>query len=482
MAPVSEAGVRGACPGVHTPFVGPDGGLVRIRLLGGALTSAQLRACADHAAAGGGGLEITGRANLQLRGVAPAGLPAVAEALVAAGLADPVPARDERRNVLLGPTAGIDPHELLDLRALAAEFAARLAARPGAAPKFGVLLDGGGRVHLRGRPFDLALGAMTTPEGEVLLEVALAGALPLVSNSGGRLHLSDPSNGSASLLVRPEAAGALVDAVLALCPDGGRVRDAVAALGSEGVVDRLVEACPAARSATGCAQAPYRGSSATGCVSVGRTMAADLAGTHDQRQAGAVWCGASPLLGRLDAGTAAALADVADEFGGGEVRLTPWRGVVVPGIPAGRGPAAAAALEQLGLATDPADPVHTVVACAGQPGCAAALTDTQADGARLVALLRALPPAERPAAVHLSGCPKACATREQLAVTLVGGPEPGRYSLFHAATGTDGFGDLVTDGLHPDAALAAVLSAAPTATPAAAPVATPAASSAGASA
>jgi hypothetical protein len=150
-----------------------------------------------------------------------------------------------------------------------------------------------------------------------------------------------------------------------------------------------------------------------------------------------VWIGATPVLGRLGPEAARAVADVADRYGSGEVRLTPWRSVILPGVDAARAGHAVAALEAAGLSTDPADPVHDVIACAGSEGCPKGVTDTQADGAHLVALLRRSTRAERRrsvpafgATVHLSGCPKSCATREACDVTLVGGPVPGTYELF----------------------------------------------------
>jgi len=50
------------------------------------------------------------------------------------------------------------------------------------------------------------------------------------------------------------------------------------------------------------------------------------------------------------------------------VRLTPWRGLVVP-----------VGTDTSGLITDPASPWHGVSACTGRPGCAKSLSDVRAD-------------------------------------------------------------------------------------------------------
>ncbi|MGW0122655.1 cobalamin biosynthesis protein CobG, partial [Streptomyces sp. NPDC003327] len=94
-------------------------------------------------------------------------------------------------------------------------------------------------------------------------------------------------------------------------------------------------------------------------------------------------------LGRLTAAQLRGLADGAEE-----VRLTPWRGAVVVGVPAAR----LDALEAYGLVTRPDSPWVGVSACTGRPGCAKSLADVRADAA----------PATAGLPVHLSGCERRC--------------------------------------------------------------------------
>ncbi|MEU2393147.1 hypothetical protein [Streptomyces sp. NPDC007369] len=86
----------------------------------------------------------------------------------------------------------------------------------------------------------------------------------------------------------------------------------------------------------------------------------------------------------------------------GRMRLTPWRGIVVPGLTADRAPGALAALADAGLVTAPNDPWRSVTACTGRPGCAKSLADVRAD-ARAVAAR-----ATGPLPVHWSGCERRC--------------------------------------------------------------------------
>jgi precorrin-3B synthase len=120
--------IRGWCPGVHEPMPSGDGLLVRVKPFGGILTAAGLRGIAAASVRYGNGvIELTSRGNLQIRGLTPATAPDFAADMVAAGLADPDPARERRRNVI--PVPPCDD-------SLVAAIEAVLADLPGLAPKF----------------------------------------------------------------------------------------------------------------------------------------------------------------------------------------------------------------------------------------------------------------------------------------------------------------------------------------------------------
>src|SRR5215470_331896 len=62
--------IKGWCPSAFRPMLSGDGLVVRIRPRGGRLTAAQACGIADLAERHGNGLiDLTGRANLQIRGV-----------------------------------------------------------------------------------------------------------------------------------------------------------------------------------------------------------------------------------------------------------------------------------------------------------------------------------------------------------------------------------------------------------------------------
>lgn len=124
--------VRGWCPSVHEPMRSGDGLLARVKPFGGRLPANALRAIADAVEAYGNGIiELTSRGNLQVRGLHEASAPGFASAMVTAGLADPDPARERRRNIIVMP-----PYD----DALAAEVEAILSSIGGLPAKFCVAI------------------------------------------------------------------------------------------------------------------------------------------------------------------------------------------------------------------------------------------------------------------------------------------------------------------------------------------------------
>ncbi|HKH04523.1 MAG TPA: precorrin-3B synthase [Acidimicrobiales bacterium] len=223
---------RGVCPSVRRPMTAGDGLLARVRLAGGSLTPDQARALAATAARHGNGVvELTSRANVQVRGVRPEALDALVADLTDAGLLSAVPEGEASADVVVPPASGADPTERLDVRPLADALRARL--RAGATgplhPKAGVVLDGGGTLSVRGLAADVSLGAtVDTVTGEVVLEVVLGHPLAHAQES------------ATALVVTPEAAPDLVTRLLTLAARGTaavlgptRVRDLVATHGRD---------------------------------------------------------------------------------------------------------------------------------------------------------------------------------------------------------------------------------------------------------
>ncbi|WP_296507283.1 precorrin-3B synthase [Rhodoferax sp.] len=152
----SEPRIQGWCPGALRPMPSGDGLVVRVRPTLGRLTPLQAQGLAGLAQQYASPmLELTSRANLQLRGVCPDSYPALINGLRTLGLLDERADIEGRRNLLLSPfwtdsdgTPAIC--EALTL-ALAAPDAPTL---PG---KFGFALDLGAPPVLRAGSADIRL-------------------------------------------------------------------------------------------------------------------------------------------------------------------------------------------------------------------------------------------------------------------------------------------------------------------------------------
>lgn len=103
-APPNGPIVKGWCPGAHRPMRSGDGLVVRVRPCRGTLSVTQMLALCDIAQeVGSGMLDLTSRANLQIRGVAPEAHAALLHRLDALGLIDADPAVEGHRNILMPP-------------------------------------------------------------------------------------------------------------------------------------------------------------------------------------------------------------------------------------------------------------------------------------------------------------------------------------------------------------------------------------------
>lgn len=418
--------VRGACPSVRNAFEERDGELIRIRLTGGVLTSGQLGAVAECASAAGATAEITSRANLQLRGISPHDLDSVTNALEEVGLADSGPGE-----VLFGPMTGLDPSELADVGPAGREAAARLAteAPAGLRPKFCALLDGGGPFNLRGRRYDLCLGAVRTTDGDVRFELHIGEPLPTGTVSDGQVVTTDAS-GLVSIVMAGAALGALEKAPLSeVVHRRGKTETIAEIVSRAGAAVEMTDESRLLRP-LGPGKAPI------GVVS--GSVSGRVSGSASGRASGVVSVGAMPVLGRIQPAALHQVARISREFGRGEVRFTPWRSILLPDIARSAAPSSAAALTGAGLTCDPDDPAIGVVACAGSSGCPAGNADTQADGQALIDALRSAldqDPPKAPLRIHLSGCAKRCASRGGDDITFIAEGPDDSYDMYRDDAG-----------------------------------------------
>lgn len=165
---MSGFSVKGWCPDAWRPMMSGDGLLVRIKPRLGRLSREQLLGLCGAATAHGNGLiDVTRRANLQIRGVDEGGWLALLEKLVALELVDTDAAMEKCRNILITPDwqAGDDSHRIVS------ELLGRLGEFPALPGKVGFVVDAGPTRLLADEPGDFRIersadgGLMLRAEG-----------------------------------------------------------------------------------------------------------------------------------------------------------------------------------------------------------------------------------------------------------------------------------------------------------------------------
>jgi precorrin-3B synthase len=315
--------IKGWCPSALRPMLSGDGLVVRIRPRGGRLSASQAAGIAELAWRYGNGLiDLTGRANLQIRGVRAEDHHVLIAALAPLDLIDADLDLEVQRNILVAPFW----NEGDDTASLAAELELALAGTPlGLPAKFGFAVDCGAERVLAQAPADIRIERGAQAE--------------LIVRADGR------PQGRA--VPRTEAVGialALADWFVA----SGGVHDGRGRM--------------AAHIASGAALPEALAGHATPVPAI----APPQPGLH----AGGVLVGLA--FGQMQSATLKCLAGLAPGL-----RMTPWRMILLEGL--------REMPRQDGLVTRPADPVLRVAACTGAPACPEAHAETRALAAALAA-------------------------------------------------------------------------------------------------
>ncbi len=322
---MSTPGIRGWCPGAHRPMTSGDGLVVRVRPALGQITPDQALGLAELAGRFASGVvELTNRANLQLRGVEDhAGL---LERLAGLALLDFDPAVEARRNIVLSPfrkAGGIDEQIAQGLAEGLTDAA--LAGLPG---KFGLVVDCG------------AVRWLAAVSGDIRIERA-----------------------GDSLIVRADG-----------CPTGRAVPDADTAVALALAMARWFLGSGGVGADGRGRMARHLGAGASLPPQLrGDAIPADTCAQPGPGPLGGDFLAAASF-GQLAASDLRALA----YSGVASLRITPWRSMVLPGLRD-----ASALGSDHGLILQADDPRLRVLVCTGAPGCVQASVETRALAMRL---------------------------------------------------------------------------------------------------
>jgi ferredoxin-nitrite reductase len=420
--------------------------MCRLRIPNGILTHWQLAGLADAADAFGGGYShVTTRANFQVREIEASNAVKVVEAIQDLGLCSRGSGADNIRNVTGTPTAGIDPHELLDTRPYAREWHFHVLndrSLTGLPRKFNVAYDGAGAIAALEETNDIGFQAVQVAEGApvpagVYFRLALGGIT-------GHKDLARDTG----VILAPGEATRVADAIVRVFIENGdrtnrnkaRLKYVLDAWGFEKFL---------------AAVETKLGSKLTRIASehIKPRPAPDrLAhiGVHSQKQAGLNWIGLVLPVGKLTTDQMRAIATLSRELGDGDIRLTVWQNLIVSGVPDAKLADALARIEAMGLSAEATAVRAGLVACTGNTGCKFAAANTKGTAEKIATHVDAKLKLDLPVNIHLTGCHHSCAQHYIGDIGLIGAKVP----INDDGDTAEGFHILVGGGSGADAKIA----------------------------
>jgi ferredoxin-nitrite reductase len=378
-----------------------DAFMARLRIPGGVVKTYQLRELARIAQElTTGYVQITTRANLQIRLIQPKDAPEFLRRVQSVGLHTRGAGADNIRNLTANPTAGFDPVELMDVMPLLNELAATIINDRSfydLPRKFNIAYDGGGLIGSVEDTNDVGVKAVKHGD-EVLFRIALGGA------TGHKAFARD-----LGVAVPPAEINKVVLAILRVYLERGCRTDRKKAR-----LKHLLE------------QLPLPDYLAAVEQKLGRTLrreplaAAQLrwasqelphshVGDFPQKQRGLNYVGVAVPVGQLTPKQMLRLAELAESYGSGEIRLTVWQNFIIPNVTDAFVPTLKRALEKMGLGTRQSNIASGVIACTGNRFCKFAQSDTKAHALELAKYLEKRLELDQPVNIHLTGCPNSCA-------------------------------------------------------------------------
>jgi len=399
-------------------YVAPaqDSFMLRLRIPACELTATQLHGVADLASElGGGYAHITTRGNLQVREFKPRDIVKVLTRVQELGLTSRGAGADNIRNVTASPNSGFDPDELIDVRPFAKglhHYILNHRDLYGLPRKFNVAFDNGGSISVAADTNDIGFLAVRVTEKSLSTLTAQPSTPPPPVGIYFRVHLGGITGHGdfardTGLLIRPNEAVAVSAAMIRVFAESGdrtnrkkaRLKYVLEKWGVEKFIEETQKklAFPLVR-------LPL-----TACEPRRPVIKHGWLGAARQSQRGMNSLGLGTPVGRMNARQMHALADLATNYGRGELRLTVWQSVIVPHIPDAFVETAKRSAARLGFFHEASAVTGGVIACTGSRGCKYSAADTKAHAVALMKHLGGSTAIESPVNIHFTGCPHSCA-------------------------------------------------------------------------
>ncbi|MEX0745189.1 MAG: NirA family protein [Phycisphaeraceae bacterium] len=391
-------------------YVAPaeDSYMCRMRLPGGIVRSCQFHGIADLADRHAGGYaHVTTRANLQIREI-PASDPVhVITGLLDLGIVTRGSGADNIRNITASPTAGIDPHELYDTRELAREMHHHILnhrALYGLPRKFNIAFDGGGAISSLADTNDIGYAAVRVDEQHAT--DAFSAGVYFRLQLGGITGHGDFARDT-GIMLRPEQCVPVAASIVRVFIEHGDRTDRNKArlkyLLDDWGFSRFIEHVEQAHGQ------PLPRFDLDKCAARMKPVADAHVGVHKQKQAGRCYVGVVLPVGRVDSAQMRAIADIADRYGSGTIRLTVWQNLLISDVREQDVPAVHEALAAANLTCSATSVRAGLVACTGSRGCKFAAADTKGHALQLADALEGRVQLDQPINIHLTGCHHSCA-------------------------------------------------------------------------
>ncbi|MFB6780423.1 nitrite/sulfite reductase [Streptomyces sp. NPDC056352] len=384
--------------------------MLRVRIDGGRLTTAQLRVIGEISQEyARGTADITDRQNIQLHWIRIEDVPAIWEKLEAVGLSTTEACGDCPRVIIGSPVAGIAADEIIDGTPAVDEIHDRYIGNKefsNLPRKFKTAISGSPVQDVVHEINDIAFVGVVHPEHGPGFDVWVGGGLStnprLAERLGAWVPLDEVPDVWAGVV------GIFRDYGYRRLRTRARLKFLMADWGPA-KFRRVLEDEYLKRPLID-GPAPEQPSSRW----------RDHVGVH-QQQDGRFYVGFAPRVGRVDGSTLAKIADLAAAHGSDRLRTTVEQKMLILDVEQDQVDSLVAGLEALDFQVKPSPFRRGTMACTGIEFCKLAIVETKARGASLIdELERRMPEFDEPLTININGCPNACARIQTADIGLKG--------------------------------------------------------------
>mmetsp|Transcript_6569 Transcript_6569/g.12421 ORF Transcript_6569/g.12421 Transcript_6569/m.12421 type:complete len:620 (+) Transcript_6569:143-2002(+) len=407
--------------------------LMRLKVPNGICNADQMRFYADCVEKYGdekGVVDITTRQNIQMRGVKIEDAPDIIDGLHARNQTSFQSALDSVRNMVGHPLAGIDDLEMVDTREFCNAINDLVSLDPvtgtrgnpqwGNLPrKFNIAISGSRDDYAHSHINDIGLVPCEHAETGVMgFNLALGGYMSIK-----RVAESVPAD--MWIPAEREAVVTLCEAILRIFRDESERKDRqkarllwlVEKYGVEDFKKAVIKEIESYDRGVKVEDAQP--------TSTEPFERRELLGVHKQPQEGKSRVGVLVPTGRLSAKECRQIADLADAYSGGEVRMTVEQNLIFPNVDDDK-VSAMLKEDSLGkksrLEANPGFIEGNTVSCTGAQFCGLALIETKVHAESVAKKLEDLVTVDKPIRIHWTGCPNSCGQVQVADIGIMGAP------------------------------------------------------------